>query len=308
MKSRNTQGCSCSGSGPQAAGDPLADKVDALARQVGLLTDNLAEVMLAGDENADDDRLALRHLGALMIRIIGGRPVAAGAFPECCLIGNSSAGGYLNEWFCTGTLIHPRAVVTARHCIFSGSGVPNPNSIAIGIEDEQNVMPQHIVRVLKAHTHPTEDVAVLILQKQAPVAPIARASSAELEKARGIHLVGFGNDNPAGTMGFGIKREVAVNMNVIRRSPNEDLSEPEARLGFNSATEFVAGRKGSGKDSCNGDSGGPAYVGAGPDKRKLAGVTSRATDEADDNCGDGGIYVRIDKVRDWVDKLIASLA
>ena len=32
-------------------------------------------------------------------------------------------------------------------------------------------------------------------------------------------------------------------------------------------------------------------------------ATSRATDSAQDNCGDGGIYVRLDKYRKWIDAI-----
>ncbi len=108
-------------------------------------------------------------------------------------------------------------------------------------------------------------------------------------------------------MGFGIKREVVVQMNAVRKTDEEDLSAAESTLGFNSFTEFVAGRKGSGMDSCNGDSGGPAYIFVGEDQRKVAGATSRATAERTDNCGDGGIYVRIDKLAPWIDETITSL-
>ncbi len=81
-------------------------------------------------------------------------------------------------------------------------------------------------------------------------------------------------------MGFGVKRQV----NVVRRG-GEELSDLESILSFNSFGEFVAGRKGDDKDSCN--SSGPAYV-FGDGKRKLAGATARATNEAMNSCGDGG--------------------
>ena len=42
-----------------------------------------------------------------------------------------------------------------------------------------------------------------------------------------------------------------------------DFSALEDRFGYDAETEFVAGRKGLGRDTCNGDSGGPAYVDAG---------------------------------------------
>jgi endonuclease G len=36
------------------------------------------------------------------------------------------------------------------------------------------------------------------------------------------------------------------------------------------------------------------------------GLTSRATHEAEDNCGDGGIYVRPDKHLDWIESVVAA--
>jgi endonuclease G len=55
------------------------------------------------------------------------------------------------------------------------------------------------------------------------------------------------------------------------------------------------------RDSCSGDSGGPLYVqwnGAW----LLAGATSRATKASVRTCGDGGVYVRVDRYRDWIEK------
>jgi endonuclease G len=198
-------------------------------------------------------------------------------------------------------------VVTAEHCISRTTGQIDPNSIAIGVDREGDVETNHITRVSRILKHSTEDIALLLLARPSTVAPVQRATSSEIADALRVELVGYGNTDPAGTIGFGTKRQVNVPMQQVRKSPGEDLTESEAILGFNSFTEFVAGRKGSAQDSCNGDSGGPAYVMLG-DTRKLAGATSRASDERDDNCGDGGIYVRVDAVSDWIDETIASLS
>ena len=61
--------------------------------------------------------------------------------------------------------------------------------------------------------------------------------------------------------------------------------------------EIVAG--GNGVDSCNGDSGGPAYVEVDGEVQ-LAGATSRATKNFTQPCGDGGIYTRVDRYVDWI--------
>ena len=300
MKRRNSRSCDCHGSDMS-----IEDQIETLAKRVRGLTREFAEHLKADPTHAAS-RARSDELAARLERIIGGREVDPGTFPECCLIGNTSGGGFLHDWFCTGTLIHPRVVVTAEHCIFRTTGQLDPNSIAIGVDDEDAVEKSNIILIARILPHHSEDIALLLLHAPSSVEPVARASTAEVADADRVELVGFGNSDPAGSVGFGTKRQVNVPMHVVRKSDAEDLSAQESLLGFNSFAEFVAGRKGSGKDSCNGDSGGPAYVfvdGA----RKLAGATSRATDEADDLCGDGGIYVRLDKVSDWIDKTIATL-
>jgi endonuclease G len=35
----------------------------------------------------------------------------------------------------------------------------------------------------------------------------------------------------------------------------------------------------------------------------LAAATSRATDSSVNNCGDGGVYVRVDRYRTWINSI-----
>jgi len=118
--------CGCTSQSTVQSSPELETRIEDLRDQVRSLANQMAVAMLART-NDEASRRQTREAGALLIRITGGLPVDAGAFPECCLIGNSSGGGFLNQWFCTGTLIHPRIVVTARHCITTGQGAPNPN-------------------------------------------------------------------------------------------------------------------------------------------------------------------------------------
>src|SRR6266545_3877279 len=97
---------------------------------------------------------------------------------------------------------------------------------------------------------------------QEPQAPINIVALNALDvQALQTTLVGFGNSDVLSTKGFGRQREVTVDITEVRRSPDDDLDEAEQTLGFESDLEFVAG--GGGFDSCNGDSGGPAYIDVG---------------------------------------------
>jgi endonuclease G len=170
-----------------------------------------------------------------------------------------------------------------------------------------------VIPVRRAIIHPRyrgwpyseNDVMVLILNTASAVAPVPLATTDQLRETSEVELVGFGFNDPERPLGFGVKRQVSVPMGPIRLSPEDNLGELPGTLAFHDEYEFVAGRKGLGRDTCNGDSGGPCYVWTGS-AYVLAGLTSRATREAEANCGDGGIYVRPDRFRDWINEVLTA--
>lgn len=249
----------------------------------------LADVVVKYVSEAGLDRaervLSAMEMAAILERIIGGRETTD--FPECCLIGRESLGGS-RRWFCTGVLVHPRIVLTAGHC------TDQINLVALNCFNQNQLQGAEIVRVkpfIHKQFNRINDIAVLVLQTAANTAPVRIATTQEMSEATSTTLVGFGNNNILSTVGFGIKREVEVPINFIRRTLTDDLNNAEFQFGFESDVEFVAG--GQGFDSCNGDSGGPAYIGVNG-VRKVAGLTSRGFDFSTNPCGDGGIYTRVD--------------
>jgi secreted trypsin-like serine protease len=221
-------------------------------------------------------------------RIVGG--VATGEFPDCVAVGDAQG------WCCTGTLLAPRVVVTAAHCardgcsdrVLVGSDVADPDATVLGVQ--------------AARLHPDyggvddfHDLCVLILEAPAGAAPRALASVADVDAAESTRVVGFGNVDEFGSAGYGRRRMVDVPM-----------ASSDPRFGADPTTEFVAGAPWLDRDSCTGDSGGPAYIEVEGEWR-LAGATSRRTASAFRRCGDGGIYTNVAAFDGWIREVTGGL-
>ena len=271
----------------EAAPDALKDSVREFARTVVM------------QQDIDLRRIPVPPPSQLE-RIVGGNRVQAGRIPSCVCIGSAT------QWFCTGVVVAPRVVLSAAHCGAEITRILIGDQVTPSIVGRVVAVRQAVIHPrYRAHPFNENDINVLILDAPAAIPPAPLATAAQLAAAEMVHLVGFGYNDPTLPKGFGEKREVNVPIGPLKRSDADNLSQFEALTGFHADYEFVAGRKGLGKDSCNGDSGGPAYIDTDTGL-VVAGLTSRATRDADVNCGAGGIYVRTDFFRDYVNSVLAS--
>lgn len=215
-------------------------------------------------------------------RIVGGVPTSD--FPECIAVGSD------NGWCCSGTLVAPNVVVTAAHCVEGGCAARVFIGEDVFFPDDGDVIKTHTQVVHPSYRPPkaTGDIAVLILESDASVRPRPIATADQLGTATFVRLAGYGNTDSSGRRGYGRRRMVDV-----------PIAGDNPKYGSDSQSEFVAGAPFLDRDSCNGDSGGPAYVQSGG-QWFLAGATSRATASSLRPCGDGGIYTRVDVYEDWV--------
>jgi hypothetical protein len=231
--------------------------------------------------------------------ILGGSP--ATGFPDCVAVGSSPVDNVEVHPFdlcCSGTLIASNAVLTARHCV---GGCGWQVLVGTDISDPLSKRIEVVSRVIYPDYHYVldNDLAILILKDNVePViaTPRQRATSAMIDAAQTVVVAGFGSTK-AGTIVGGIGHRLMAEMPIKSRDCTGDA--PGTFMCYE-GLELVA--VGLDKDSCKMDSGGPAYVKSGG-QYYLAGVTSRHV-SGSAQCGDGTIYVRVDKYEEWINQVL----
>ncbi|MEO8703994.1 MAG: trypsin-like serine protease [Kofleriaceae bacterium] len=223
--------------------------------------------------------------------VVGGTRVPIGKWRDVVLVINESS-------TCSGTLIAPDIVLTAGHCVDA-----KPIEVLTDTIDYARPGGDRIA-VKWARAYPNwehrYDVGVLMLEHVArghgrTVASACTINAALEEPNASVHVVGFGLASSSGDDENSALRE--ADLPVIDPFCAMDVAcEPSVAP----HGEFIAG--GRGTDSCFGDSGGPVYLET-PDGPALAGVVSRGLALPGAPCGNGGVYVRADKVVAWVQSI-----
>jgi endonuclease G len=230
--------------------------------------------------------------------VIGGASAAPGKWPDAAAI-LFPVGEEVP--LCSGTLVAPTVVLTAAHC-YNAANPPLPDNVLIGVSSLSRPGDGETIPIERGYVYPdsaaTEDLAVLVLARPSTRAPrqiVDGWARADLVNGAAISLVGFG----------AIDRAAMVYVNELQEASStvtdvDCSASPGCNPGAQPSGELGAG--GLGVDTCPGDSGGPLYLSTsyGP---VLAGITSRSYDRARFPCSEGGIYVRPDKVLDWIEKV-----
>ncbi|MEV5439990.1 serine protease [Streptomyces sp. NPDC052682] len=213
--------------------------------------------------------------------IVGGTTTTASAYPFVMQITNAS-----QSQFCGGTLVAPRKVVTAAHCMV---GRTTSNTMVVGGRTYRNGTDGTVSRVSKIWIHPSytdatngEDVAVLTLSTAMPYTTAKYVSSSDT----GVYAAG----TSARILGWGTTSSGGSSSNQLRTATVPIVSDSSCGSSYGSdyvRSEMVcAGYSSGGVDTCQGDSGGPLLIGG-----VLAGITSWG--EGCAQAGYPGVYTRL---------------
>lgn len=251
-------------------------------------------------------------------RIVGGNSIPITDAPwQVAIVDRSSISNYQGQ-FCGGSLISSEWIVTAAHCVVSGSAISSPSSIGIQVGNASlSTTSLSVLAVSEIRVHPSysssgtrHDIALIKLSRpvtsSSSVAPIAINRSAVTHGTSAL-VTGWGqtgrtNDNQVvvGTYNFPVSLQGAT---VFVSDANCWGAAP---LGFDSSTMLCGGTNAGDppwqKDTCQGDSGGPLAISVSG-TNYLAGITSWGV-----GCAwtSPGVYTKVSTYASWIDLYVPA--
>ena len=209
-------------------------------------------------------------------KIVGGIPAQPGQYPWMVALAYPSGFQY-----CGGSLISDRWVLTAAHCTVEPGDVAVINRLNLLDTDGLVV---RVKRVLIHYGYDGNHNDVSLVELSEPV-------------SLSIPTVLIGDAPQSGTataIGYGLTTEGGVSSDVLMQVDVPIVSNEVCSSSYQDVTpsKMCAGRMG--KDSCNGDSGGPLMFDG-----KQAGITAYGLGCARE--GYPGVYTRVSAYQDWIE-------
>lgn len=220
---------------------------------------------------------------------VGTECTDASGWSEVAALGNDE------QFFCSGVLVAPDVILTARHCLPITRVL-----LGASLRDAER-----IIAVIGTAVPERQDADVALLRLARPVEVSVGQRRLRREPSQRLFFhVGYGALDANGRVGFGTRHVV-----TMPASESECDARRARRTGCVPGLELVVEASG-GRDTCDGDSGGALFelqVGdLKPDGGNarcpalLAGVTSRPVHAARVRCGAGGIYTKTEVLEQWI--------
>jgi secreted trypsin-like serine protease len=200
-------------------------------------------------------------------------PLELEAREQNAVVALTQSSNQVQGGLCSGVLINPRRVLTARHC---AELLPDDVSVFVGPSVAEHTFQ---VPVLRFKEHGTYDVAIAELEAAVP-ADLATP----LEPITGADAIDVGM--LATLVGYGLTEHDSLGVRLF-------LQEPIVEVDADFVTVDGNGRTGA----CVGDSGGPLLVRDEEGQHRIAGVLSAGSA----SCLGVDLYQRLERVRAWLD-------
>jgi V8-like Glu-specific endopeptidase len=199
--------------------------------------------------------------------------------------------GATSGFLCTGSVIAPSVVLTAAHCVSEVETGAGAIFTVITSADVAKSRGQQLA-VSAVHPNPLwnpddleagHDQGIVILSQPTslPPLPINRKKLVSSQVGRAVRIVGYGLDDGSRQTGAGLKRQAITSLGTI----------------FSSLILVGNSRHGT----CNGDSGGPAFMNVSG-VETIVGTTSYGNAD----CTDGGFDARVDTDLAFIDQYLPS--
>lgn len=229
-----------------------------------------------------------RHL------IVGGQPAERGRFPYFVRL------NYEGEFGCGGTLITPDFVLTAAHCAFPEDlGILIAHIGAYEIND--TAIAREVTMILRHPTyHDGSDINDFALLK---IEPVIDVPTITLNHDRSKPRVG----GSVTTIGLGLTSEGGRDAAILQQVQLEVVDDAlcDSRYQGNLHQKSMICATAPGKDSCDGDSGGPLmYLGTNYTQDIQYGVVSFGHDCASEI--HPGVYAEVSYIHPWIDSTLCQ--
>ncbi len=232
--------------------------------------------------------LAADEEGSVETQVVGGTAVSDGEYPFMASVQESKSGQPpAKEHFCGATLIDSDSVLTAGHCaVYIKREIPARKlRIVVGVTvlNSDQGQARGIGSLSDIRVHPryhggrsaAHDAAVIELDSPVSLAPIRLAAPDQdsLESpGRKARIAGWGNTIRQ-TPPFYLEPDSYPNRMQAATVPLISDARAEAVYGSSYVPRLMVAAGKDGKDTCDGDSGGPMWA-TTPQGRRQIGITS----------------------------------
>jgi secreted trypsin-like serine protease len=282
-----------------------APQSEARNEEASAPVNNLAECKKKYDGSATGSRALQKVVadwkqkGAQKPRVVGGTPATIQDNPWQVAILAERVPENLSAQFCGGSIVGRRWVVTAAHCVDNGTNAADISVLEGTASLENNksrVSADQVIVHCNWNPLNNNDSDIALIHVRADLASKsidaigpdeAGIASGVLLRVSGWGLLSLENDT----------RTASLYAAEVPYVPTSTCTQNKSYPGANQITVNMICAGKEGKDTCAGDSGGPASVEING-QRKLVGIASWG-----DGCGDvnkPGVYTRLSQFRTWV--------